>query len=152
MQGILIISSSFVVYLWFVHVVIINLFLQIVDAIISHGCFLHECNVQHSIVGIRSRLETGVELEVSYIFCSKACLVNLEPAFLPTSGVNADYIWWCIKYFLFQDTMMMGADYYQTESEIASLLAEEKVPIGVGRNTKIRWNTWTMPLHSEKTS
>lgn len=34
--------------------------------------------------------------------------------------------------------MMMGADYYQTESEIASLLAEGKVPIGVGLNTKIR--------------
>lgn len=33
--------------------------------------------------------------------------------------------------------MMMGADYYQTESEIAAALAEEKVPIGVGRNTKI---------------
>ncbi|CAK7346339.1 unnamed protein product [Dovyalis caffra] len=72
---------------------------KIVDAIISHGCFLHECSVQHSIVGVRSRLESGVELT---------------------------------------DTMMMGADYYQTESEIASLLAEGKVPIGVGQNTKIR--------------
>lgn len=41
--------------------------------------------------------------------------------------------------------MMMGADYYQTESEIASLLAEGKVPIGVGRNTKIRWEMRTKP-------
>ncbi|KAG5018277.1 hypothetical protein JHK87_014132 [Glycine soja] len=72
---------------------------KIVDAIISHGCFLRECSVQHSIVGVRSRLESGVEL---------------------------------------QDTMMMGADYYQTEYEIASLVAEGKVPIGVGANTKIR--------------
>ncbi|KAJ0087313.1 hypothetical protein Patl1_09181 [Pistacia atlantica] len=72
---------------------------RIVDAIISHGCFLRDCSVQHSIVGVRSRLESGVEL---------------------------------------QDTMMMGADYYQTESEIASLLAEGKVPIGVGQNTKIK--------------
>ncbi|KAJ1393652.1 Trimeric LpxA-like superfamily [Sesbania bispinosa] len=72
---------------------------RIVDAIISHGCFLRECTVQHSIVGERSRLDYGVEL---------------------------------------QDTVMMGADYYQTESEIASLLAERKVPIGIGRNTKIR--------------
>lgn len=72
---------------------------KIVDSIISHGCFIHECSIQHSIIGIRSRLEYGVELE---------------------------------------DTMMMGADYYQTESEIASLLAEGKVPIGVGPNTKIR--------------
>ncbi|KAL8127167.1 glucose-1-phosphate adenylyltransferase large subunit 1 [Apium graveolens] len=72
---------------------------RIVDAIVSHGCFLRGCSVKHSIVGVRSRLEYGVELE---------------------------------------DTMMMGADYYQTESEVASLLAEGKVPIGVGQNTKIR--------------
>ncbi|KAL4650002.1 hypothetical protein ACB092_01G055100 [Castanea dentata] len=72
---------------------------RILDAIISHGCFLRECSVQHSIVGVRSRLESGVELK---------------------------------------DTMMMGADYYQTESEIASLLAEGKVPVGVGQNTEIR--------------
>ncbi|KAL5698296.1 glucose-1-phosphate adenylyltransferase [Ranunculus cassubicifolius] len=72
---------------------------QVIDSIISHGCFLRECSVVHSIVGVRSRLEYGVDLE---------------------------------------DTLMMGADYYQTESEIASLLAEGKVPIGVGQNTVIR--------------
>ncbi|KAI5388686.1 Glucose-1-phosphate adenylyltransferase large subunit 1 [Lathyrus oleraceus] len=72
---------------------------RIVDAIISHGCFLRECSVQHSIVGERSRLDYGVELK---------------------------------------DTIMMGADYYQTESEIASELAEGKVPIGIGRNSKTR--------------
>ncbi|PHT92720.1 Glucose-1-phosphate adenylyltransferase large subunit, chloroplastic/amyloplastic [Capsicum annuum] len=72
---------------------------QIKDAIISHGCFLRECTVEHSIVGERSRIDSGVELK---------------------------------------DTLMMGADYYQTESEIASLLAEGKVPIGIGENTKIR--------------
>ncbi|KAM7514121.1 hypothetical protein LguiA_003704 [Lonicera macranthoides] len=72
---------------------------KIVDALVSHGCFLRECSIEHSIVGVRSRLDYGVELK---------------------------------------DTMMMGADYYQTESEIASLLAEGKVPIGVGQNTKIR--------------
>ncbi len=37
-----------------------------------------------------------------------------------------------------QDTIMMGAEYYQTEAEIASLLAEGKVPMGIGSNTKIR--------------
>ncbi|KAK4835734.1 hypothetical protein QYF36_013799 [Acer negundo] len=72
---------------------------QVKDAIISHGCFLRECKVEHSIVGERSRLDYGVELK---------------------------------------DTVLMGADYYQTESEIASLLAEGKVPIGIGRNTRIR--------------
>lgn len=72
---------------------------RIVDAIISHGCFLRECSIQHSIVGERSRLDYGVELK---------------------------------------DTIMMGAEHYQTEPEIVSLLAEGKVPIGVGQNTKIR--------------
>ncbi|MCH96566.1 glucose-1-phosphate adenylyltransferase large subunit 1-like [Trifolium medium] len=37
---------------------------RIVDAIISHGCFLRECSVQHSIVGERSRLDYGVELQI----------------------------------------------------------------------------------------
>lgn len=41
--------------------------MQIIDAIVSHGCFLRECSVQHSIVGVRSRLESGVELKVSYL-------------------------------------------------------------------------------------
>ncbi|MBA0722227.1 hypothetical protein Golax_002916 [Gossypium laxum] len=72
---------------------------RIVNAIISHGCFLRNCSVKRSVVGVRSRLESGVELE---------------------------------------DTMMMGADFYQTEMEIMSLLKEGKVPIGVGQNTKIK--------------
>ncbi|CAN6469595.1 unnamed protein product [Victoria cruziana] len=72
---------------------------RVLNAIISHGCFLRECSVEHSVVGVRSRLEYGVELK---------------------------------------DTMMMGADYYDTEAERASALAEDSVPLGVGENTKIR--------------
>ncbi|XP_020276057.1 glucose-1-phosphate adenylyltransferase large subunit 2, chloroplastic-like isoform X3 [Asparagus officinalis] len=72
---------------------------RVVNSIISHGSFLTECNVERSIVGIRSRLEYGAELK---------------------------------------DTMMMGADYYQTEVERASFLAAGKVPVGVGANTNIR--------------
>lgn len=71
---------------------------RVKDSIVSHGCFLRECSVEHSIVGIRSRLEYGVELK---------------------------------------DTMMIGADYYQTEAEIAASLAEGRVPVGVGKDTKI---------------
>ncbi|XWS46347.1 hypothetical protein CRYUN_Cryun14cG0057600 [Craigia yunnanensis] len=71
---------------------------RVLDSIISHGCFLRECSVERSIVGICSRLEYGVELK---------------------------------------DTLMMGADNYETEAEIASTLAEGKVPLGVGRDTKI---------------
>ncbi|CAD5166896.1 unnamed protein product [Musa acuminata subsp. malaccensis] len=72
---------------------------RVMDAIISHGCFLRECSVERSIVGVRSRLDFGVELK---------------------------------------DTMMMGADIYETEAEISSHLADDKVPIGVGQKTKIR--------------
>ncbi|XP_020099589.1 glucose-1-phosphate adenylyltransferase large subunit 1-like [Ananas comosus] len=72
---------------------------RVVKSIISHGCFLMECSVEHSIIGVRSRLECGVKLE---------------------------------------NTMMMGADYYQTEAERAACLAKGKVPVGVGENTKIR--------------
>ena len=38
-----------------------------------------------------------------------------------------------------QDTVMLGADYYETDSEVASLLAEGRVPIGIGENTKIKY-------------
>ncbi|GAB4836738.1 Glucose-1-phosphate adenylyltransferase large subunit, chloroplastic/amyloplastic [Ancistrocladus abbreviatus] len=36
---------------------------RIIDSIISHGCFLRECSIQHCVVGVRSRLECGVELQ-----------------------------------------------------------------------------------------
>ncbi|TVU39866.1 hypothetical protein EJB05_13309 [Eragrostis curvula] len=72
---------------------------KVLNSIVSHGCFLTECNVEHSVIGIRSRLEPGVQLK---------------------------------------DTMMMGADYYQTEAERFSELSDGKVPVGVGENTQIR--------------
>ncbi|CAD6220507.1 unnamed protein product [Miscanthus lutarioriparius] len=72
---------------------------KVLNSIVSHGCFLTECSVEHSVIGIRSRLEPGVQLK---------------------------------------DTMMMGADYYQTEAERLSELSVGKVPVGVGENTKIR--------------
>lgn len=34
---------------------------------------------------------------------------------------------------------MLGADYYETDSEVASLLAEGRVPIGIGENTRIKY-------------
>jgi hypothetical protein len=40
---------------------------QVRDSIISHGCFLRSCSVEHSIVGVRSRIEDGVTLKVSMI-------------------------------------------------------------------------------------
>ncbi|XP_078428543.1 glucose-1-phosphate adenylyltransferase large subunit 1-like isoform X2 [Wolffia australiana] len=72
---------------------------KIKDSFISHGCFLDQCNIQHSIIGDRSRLEFGVEMK---------------------------------------DAIVMGADFYQTEAERAALLADGKVPIGIGQHSRIQ--------------
>ncbi|KAK4743197.1 hypothetical protein SAY87_001198 [Trapa incisa] len=72
---------------------------KIVDSIVSHGSFLIDCYIDHSVVGIRSRINANVHLK---------------------------------------DTVMLGADFYETDAEVASLLAEGRVPIGIGENTKIK--------------
>ncbi|XP_022762020.1 glucose-1-phosphate adenylyltransferase large subunit 3, chloroplastic/amyloplastic [Durio zibethinus] len=72
---------------------------KVVDSIISHGSFLTNCFIEHSVVGIRSRINANVHLK---------------------------------------DTVMVGADFYETDAEIAALLAEDGVPIGIGENTKIK--------------
>ncbi|KOM33829.1 hypothetical protein LR48_Vigan01g338500 [Vigna angularis] len=72
---------------------------KIVDSIISHGSFLNNTLIEHSVVGIRSRINSNVHLK---------------------------------------DTVMLGADFYETDAEVAELLAEGRVPIGIGENTKIK--------------
>ncbi|CAN4112769.1 unnamed protein product [Withania somnifera] len=72
---------------------------KIVDSIVSHGSFLNNCFVEHSVVGIRSRIGTYVHLK---------------------------------------DTVMLGADCYETDAEIVSQIAEGKVPLGIGENTRIK--------------
>ncbi|GFP84001.1 glucose-1-phosphate adenylyltransferase large subunit 1 chloroplastic [Phtheirospermum japonicum] len=72
---------------------------KIIDSIVSHGSFLNNCVVEHSVVGIRSRINSNVHL---------------------------------------MDTVMLGADYYETDSEIALALSKGKVPIGIGENTRIK--------------
>ncbi|XP_035821995.1 glucose-1-phosphate adenylyltransferase large subunit 1, chloroplastic/amyloplastic isoform X2 [Zea mays] len=69
------------------------------DAFISDGCLLRECNIEHSVIGVCSRVSSGCELK---------------------------------------DSVMMGADTYETEEEASKLLLAGKVPVGIGRNTKIR--------------
>ncbi|KAG6435527.1 hypothetical protein SASPL_100401 [Salvia splendens] len=72
---------------------------KIVDSIVSHGSFLTSCLVEHSVVGIRSRINSNAHLK---------------------------------------DTVMLGADFYETDSEIASSLSKGKVPVGIGENTRIK--------------
>ncbi|KAL8515286.1 hypothetical protein ACS0TY_014125 [Phlomoides rotata] len=72
---------------------------KIVDSIVSHGSFLTDCFVEHSVVGIRSRINSKAHIK---------------------------------------DTVMLGADNYETDSEIAYALSKGKVPIGIGENTRIK--------------
>ncbi|KAG6482616.1 hypothetical protein ZIOFF_059249 [Zingiber officinale] len=69
------------------------------SSIISHGCFLYKCDIERSIIGVRSRISAGAEIK---------------------------------------NTLMFGANTYETDEQIASLLEKGMVPIGVGQNTKIR--------------
>ena len=43
---------------------------KITDAIISHGAFLEECDVENAIVGLRSRVGKNAKIEVCPCACS----------------------------------------------------------------------------------
>ncbi len=134
-----------------------SIVLQVQNSIISHGCFLRDCSVKHSVIGVRSRLERGVQLEVYRVKQrkSKPLLASLilyysyscwhEPYPVCCSALSSRTDWALCSSDLgrvgvnLQDTLMMGADSYETEEEMASLLAEGKIPLGVGENTRIRY-------------
>jgi glucose-1-phosphate adenylyltransferase len=74
---------------------------QIKESIIAEGCILKDCTVSHSVLGVRSRIESG-------------CII--------------------------EDTMIMGADYYQNIQERREHLEIEgdRVPLGIGKDSTIR--------------
>lgn len=39
--------------------------MQMRSSIISHGCFLYKCDIERSIIGVRSRISAGAEIKVS---------------------------------------------------------------------------------------
>ncbi|KAF6141496.1 hypothetical protein GIB67_000877 [Kingdonia uniflora] len=56
---------------------------QILNSIISHGCFLRDCHVEHFIVGVRSRLEYGVEINDTMMMGSDYYQTEAEIASIP---------------------------------------------------------------------
>ena len=72
---------------------------HVIESMVGEGCILKECTVKRSVVGIRSRIETG-------------CVVD--------------------------NTLLMGADYYESALERMKTSECGKVPLGVGANTTIR--------------
>lgn len=71
----------------------------VTDSIVGDGCILKECQIHHSVLGIRTRIESGSTI---------------------------------------QDTLLMGADYYQPFSERQSDCSETKIPLGIGANSTVR--------------
>jgi glucose-1-phosphate adenylyltransferase len=72
---------------------------QVIESMLGEGCILKECTVQHSVIGLRSRIETG-------------CMI--------------------------EDTLLMGADYYESPAQRWDHLEQGTVPLGVGAHTTIR--------------
>jgi glucose-1-phosphate adenylyltransferase len=72
---------------------------HITESIIGEGCILKNCRIQHSVLGVRSRIESGCVIE---------------------------------------ESLLMGADFYQPSVERQCSLVENDIPVGIGTDTIIR--------------
>jgi len=72
---------------------------QVTESMISEGCILKNCRIQHSVLGVRSRIESG-------------CLI--------------------------EESLLMGADFYQASVERQSNVEQGDVPVGIGSDSIIR--------------
>ncbi|MBE9191296.1 glucose-1-phosphate adenylyltransferase [Gloeocapsopsis crepidinum LEGE 06123] len=72
---------------------------QVTESIVGDGCILKNCQIHHSILGVRARIEAGCTIE---------------------------------------DSLIMGADYYQPFAERQSDCNDGIIPLGIGANTIIR--------------
>ena len=72
---------------------------HVTESIIGEGCILKNCRIQHSVLGVRSRIESGSVIE---------------------------------------ESLLMGADFYQPFVENQCSLEKGEVPVGIGTDTIIR--------------
>lgn len=72
---------------------------QVTESMISEGCMMKNCQVQRSVLGVRSRI-----------------------------GANS----------VIDNSLLMGADYYERPEDRMELLTKGKVPVGVGSNCLIK--------------
>ncbi len=72
---------------------------QVTESIVGDGCILKECRIAHSVLGVRSRIESGCSIE---------------------------------------ESLVMGADYYQPFAERQSIWEKGNIPLGIGANSTIR--------------
>jgi glucose-1-phosphate adenylyltransferase len=72
---------------------------HVTESIICEGCILKNCRIQHSVLGLRSRIESGCVIE---------------------------------------ESLLMGADFYQPYVERQCNLEKGDIPVGIGTDTIIR--------------
>jgi glucose-1-phosphate adenylyltransferase len=72
---------------------------MVTESMISEGCILKRCRIHHSVVGIRSRIESGCVIE---------------------------------------NSLLMGADYYQSDFEEGNSCDRPSIPLGIGANSEIK--------------
>ncbi|MDJ0742220.1 MAG: glucose-1-phosphate adenylyltransferase [Xenococcaceae cyanobacterium MO_167.B27] len=72
---------------------------QVTESMIGEGCIFKECRIHHSVIGVRTRIESDSTIE---------------------------------------DTLIMGADFYEPFAERISGLQQGNVPVGIGAGTIIR--------------
>ncbi|WP_414543816.1 glucose-1-phosphate adenylyltransferase [Nostoc sp. CCY0012] len=72
---------------------------HVTESMIGEGCILKNCRIQHSVLGVRSRVEAGCVIE---------------------------------------ESLLMGADFYQPFVERQCSLEKGDVPVGIGMDTIIR--------------
>ncbi|MBD2292626.1 glucose-1-phosphate adenylyltransferase [Anabaena sphaerica FACHB-251] len=72
---------------------------DITESMIGEGCILKNCRIQHSVLGVRSRIESGCVIE---------------------------------------ESLLMGADYYQPSVERQCSIGQGDIPVGIGTDTIIR--------------
>ena len=72
---------------------------KVSESMIGEGCILKQCNVNHSVIGVRTRIEANCTIE---------------------------------------DTLIMGADFYEPFAERQSGLQNGGIPVGIGEGTTVR--------------
>ena len=69
------------------------------ESMIGEGCIIKQCNITHSVIGVRTRIEASCTIE---------------------------------------DTLIMGADFYEPFAERQSGLQSGGVPVGIGESSSVR--------------
>jgi glucose-1-phosphate adenylyltransferase len=72
---------------------------RVTESIVGEGCILKNCQIQHSVLGVRSRIESGSVID---------------------------------------NSLLMGADFYQPFTERDSMIQNKTIPIGIGQDSIIR--------------